>query len=290
MEYGLLDVERKPKISARWRCFLAALMGTVGLAAVASSVLPKHNGISFTSLAAGSAEFEWVEYRAGSWNGAANGIIQKLKEAGVKRGQIVSIDAHNNGNNADAIFSAHFARSFASKGDLDIKYTAQNTNYGWATFYNKAATEVDTTDLISITGSCNSGGNAVLYVFSYAPAAQNNVVAKKLDWVESRAGSWNGAAAGIISKLKNSGAQRGQIVSIDAHNNSPDGDAIFSAFYDAGLPGYGALNIDFKAQNTDKSWSGFYGVASQQATTDVISFTSSINSNGNAVTYVFNYS
>ena len=47
--------------------------------------------------------------------------------------------------------------------------------------------------------------------------------------MESRSGSWNDAADGIISKLKNNGVKKGQIISIDAHNNGPDGDAIFSA-------------------------------------------------------------
>jgi len=47
-----------------------------------------------------------LECRAGSWNGAANGIIQQLRDAGVRHGQVISIDAHNNGPKGDAIFSA----------------------------------------------------------------------------------------------------------------------------------------------------------------------------------------
>merc|ERR1712203_784417 len=98
-------------------------------------------------LAAGS-DFEWLEVRAGTWNGAADAIIARLKDHGVQRGQIVSIDAHNNGPDEPAIFSAHFSKSWQSRGALDIRYTAQNTaDYGWATFYNNAARGVDTTDL-----------------------------------------------------------------------------------------------------------------------------------------------
>lgn len=234
--------------------------------------------------------FGWVEVRAGSWNGAADQIISKLKYAGVKRGQIVSIDAHNNGPDADAIFSAHFARDWQSQGDLDITYTAQNTaDYGWATFYSRAVAYADVTDIISITSSCNEHGRGVQYVFSYAPHATNAVVSSTVSWVESRAGSWNGAANGVISKLEAAGVQRGQVIWIDAHNNGPDGDAIFSAFYDKSLPGYGPASITYASQNDDYSWATFYNNAASQATVDVISITSSINEHGRAVTYVFTY-
>jgi hypothetical protein len=52
-------------------------------------------------------KIEYLECRAGSWNGAATDIIEKLKSNEVKKGQILSIDAHNNGPSTDAIFSAH---------------------------------------------------------------------------------------------------------------------------------------------------------------------------------------
>jgi hypothetical protein len=285
MEYGLLKVESNAKTSVRWRCFLAAFTGALGFAALSFCAIPKSRAML---LAAGS-DFEWLEVRAGTWNAAADAIIARLKEHGVERGQIVSIDAHNNGPDEQAIFSAHFSKSWQSKGALDIVYTAQNTaDYGWLTFYNNAASGVDTTDLIGITASCNTGGRGVQYSFSYAPAAANNVVSN-LEWVESRSGSWNGGASSIISKLKSAGVQRGQIVSIDAHNNGPNGDAIFSAFYDKRLPGFGELNINYHAQNTNYGWRTFYNTASGQATANVFGITSSVNENGSAVTYVFEY-
>jgi len=51
----------------------------------------------------------------------------------------------------------------------------------------------------------------------------------QLQYLECRSGGWNGAADGIIKKLQDEGVRHGQVISIDAHNNSPDGDAIFSA-------------------------------------------------------------
>jgi len=236
--------------------------------------------------------FGWVEARGGSWNSAADLIIRRLKDAGVKRGQIISIDAHNNDPDGDAIFSAHFSKAYPSKGHLDITYTEQNAVYGWATFYTNANhdAERDITDLISITSSINSEGYAVTYVFKYSPTA-SNPTSRPLTWKEERAGSWNGGADQIIASIKASGAQRGQIVGIDAHNNGPTQDAIFSAVLDLNAPGYGPIaDIGYYAQNTaGYGWATFYDIASVHATTDVISFTASCNTDGRAVSYVFFY-
>lgn len=169
------------------------------------------------------SDWEWLEARDGSWNGAADAIIQKLVEAGVKRGQIACIDAHNNGPDEEAIFSAHFSKSLPDGGDLQITYDVQNTaEYNWETFYNTAldqAKVVPTADIISITSSCNSGGAAVTYVFKYEPASADEA-SRPLTWKESRSqgSSWNDAAKDIIDQIKASGAQRGQVLSIDAHN------------------------------------------------------------------------
>lgn len=237
---------------------------------------------------------EWVEARAGSWNGGADAVIQRLKDAGVARGQIISIDAHNNGPNDDAIFSAHFCKSYPSQGALDLTYTSQNTaDYGWATFYSNANNDAsgDMADLVSITSSTNENGRAVTYVFKYAPHAVNEVSHASLSTLEQRAGSWNGAADGLISQIKASGAQRGQIVSIDAHNNGPDEDAIFSATINHKALGFGPINdITYEDQNTDAyGWATFYDTAAGQVTPDTISITGSCNTGGRAVLYVFRY-
>lgn len=236
--------------------------------------------------------FDWVEARGSSWDSAANGVIAKLKAAGVKRGQVVNIDAHNNGPDGDAIFSAHYSLSYPSLGDLSIEYTRENTaSQGWAGFYDHACAEAskDTTDLISITSSINEAGRAVTYVFKYARSAAFPVE-HHVSWRESRAGSWNGAADGIIQKIKASGAQRGQVLGIDAHNNGPTGAAIFSATLDMSAPGFGPLEIGYHVQNTGSyGWATFYNVASQEATTDVICITSCNNEGGRGVTYQFYY-
>jgi hypothetical protein len=270
---------------------VAALFG-LGLMWVATTNL-KPSGVDTDTGLFGkpTSNFEWVEVRAGSWNGAADAIIAKLKAAGVKRGQIVTIDAHNNGPDGAAIFSAHYSKSLLSNGDLDISYSAQGADYGWATFYNKASrdAEADITDLISITSSTNSRGRAVTYVFKYVKVA-SHAESRVLTWKEVRAGSWNGAADAIIVQIKASGAQRGQVVGIDAHNNGPDEAAIFSAVLDLTAPGYGALDIGYHSQNiAGVGWGTFYNKASVEATTDVISFTSSCNTGHRGVTYVFYY-
>jgi len=235
---------------------------------------------------------KFVEARADSWEEAAKAIIQKLKDNHVARGQVVSIDAHNNGPDGSAIFSA-FYNDLPGVGPLDIRYDAQNSGeYGWHTFYDNANNaqmkHANAEDIISITGSCNSGDSAVTYVFYTSPTAH---APKPLQWVEARAGSWNTAAHAIIQKLKDKGVARGQIVSIDAHNNSPDGSAIFSAHYSLDLPGDGALDIQYNVQNTSEySWDTFYTNASGAARSeDIISITCSCNCGGSAVAYVFIY-
>mmetsp|Transcript_80050 Transcript_80050/g.138945 ORF Transcript_80050/g.138945 Transcript_80050/m.138945 type:complete len:680 (+) Transcript_80050:187-2226(+) len=168
------------------------------------------------------SDWEWLEARAGSWNGAADAIIQKLTEAGVKRGQIASIDAHNSDPDSDAIFSAHFSKSLPDEGDLQITYDVQNTaEYGWDKFYDTAieqASAVPTGDIIGMTSSCNTGGAGVTYLFKYAPASDG--ASRPLTWKESRSdgSDWKDAAKDILNQIKDSGAQRGQVLCIDAHN------------------------------------------------------------------------
>ena len=124
---------------------------------------------------------DYTECRDGSWNGAANGIIRKLKEAGVQRGQVISIDAHNNGPNEAAIFSAHYCKSLPGKGPLDIQYQCENTaDQGWVAFYQNAAKFAeqntgDRSDLVAITASVNWHGQAVMYTFYYTPVSTKSI-------------------------------------------------------------------------------------------------------------------
>ena len=125
---------------------------------------------------------EFQDGRTGSWNGAANGIIRKLKEAGVQRGQVISIDAHNNGPNEAAIFSAHYCKSLPGKGPLDIQYKCENKGRAkkWDVFYQNAAKFAeqntgDRSDLVAITASVNWHGQAVMYTFYYTPVSTKSI-------------------------------------------------------------------------------------------------------------------
>lgn len=111
--------------------------------------------------------------------------------------------------------------------------------------------------------------------------------------LESRSGSWNGAADGILAQLKEASIQKGQVISIDAHNSGPNNDAIFSAHFCTDLPGCGELDISYKEQNESYGWSTFYenlGAACVGKTKDqIISMTASCSSGGRSVMYVFSY-
>lgn len=279
---------RKP-----WSRSAVAALGVVAMIAGVCVLSPVPLRESITGASRVPTHFEWVEARASSWAGGADLIIAKLKEAGVKRGQIISIDARNNNEDGQAIFSAYYSKALMSKGDLNIKYEVDNAGDGWATFYDRAcaAAGSDITDLISITSSINEGGRSVTFVFRYdAPASRPE--SGKITWVESRSQTWNGAATDIIAKIKATGAKRGQVLGIDAHNNGcGDSDlAIFSAYVDLTAPGYGNLDIEFKSDNTDKyGWATFYNRACARAGPDTISITSSCNMRGGGVTYGFSY-
>merc|ERR1719311_326692 len=43
-------------------------------------------------------EVLFVESRGLSWNGTADGLIMRLEQLGVRRGQVLGIDAHCNGH------------------------------------------------------------------------------------------------------------------------------------------------------------------------------------------------
>jgi len=279
-----------------WSRSPVAVFGSVAMTAgltLACIVSGKPKGLwEATELrSVNSTQFEWVEARHEHWDHAADLLIANVKEAGVKRGQIISIDAHSNPG-SDNIFTAYYSKALLSKGDLNIKVAIQDAGYSWKTFYNKACAVAgsDTTDVISITSSHNGYGSSVTFVFSYdAPASAPE--SRQITWVESRSKTWNGAATDIIAKIKAAGAKRGQVVGIDAHNNgctSVD-DAIFSAYLDLTAPGYGNLNIKYQGQNAKSAWKTFYNQASAAANTDVISLTSSCNGYSSGITYVFSY-
>ena len=51
----------------------------------------------------------FIEVRhSGSWQGACEDLVSKLKQRGFYKGQVWSIDAHVNDPNGDAILSVHW--------------------------------------------------------------------------------------------------------------------------------------------------------------------------------------
>ena len=237
----------------------------------------------------------YVEVRSGSWNGGADLMIQRLKSSGVQQGQLIWIDAHNNGLGLEAIFSAFWDDAIKGEGALDIAYHSQNADYSWSTFYAKASefvANIHPKNLISMTASCNYDQYGVLYVFYYNRPISTSY--QYIRWCEARANSWDEGAKQILFKMKQNGAKAGQVISIDAHNNGEEGDAIFSAWWNASLPVTGELGntIQFRDRNDTTSWNDHYQWGSYTANSpnghlNIHSITSCSNHNGNGVTYIF---
>jgi len=234
-----------------------------------------------------------VECRAGSWDAAANGVIEALQRERVQSGQIIAIDAHNNGPNEEAIFSAHYSRELPAIGPLCVQFERHNSNeMEWSAFYEAAHAQARGKDVISITGSCNSSNGAVMYVFYNVNREPPVRADAHVQFVEARAKSWNAAASAVIAKLLEQDVTSGQVLWIDAHNNGPDEDAIFSAHYSRRLPATGG-RIEYESQNGKYGWRKFYDNAANHIAfhnltkADIKGLTGSCNCDGRSVMYVF---
>eukprot|EP00854_Cymbomonas_tetramitiformis_P012324 gene12324-14555_t len=272
----------------------------------------------------------------GEWDAAAGELVAQLEKAGVRRGQLLAVDAHCSSNFGKPIFSAHFAASLPDQGPLDLHFHGQHTDvYGWDDFYRIAASLVDNPrrvregpgSVVNITGSCSIGSSAALYVFWHGgpnveEAAPVEGDLLDVQYVEARAAgdSWTEAAEAVIAKLQELNVRRGQILSIDAHNNDPDHDAIFSAHFcrgappcahlnsepwcqkighismgpSLGLPDKGELRVSFHSQElSENSWEIIYRLAEKAVAgcdkDDVISITGAGTEDGTAVYFAFMY-
>ena len=159
----------------------------------------------------------------GSWDGAAENIIHTLNSMCVQKGQLISIDAHNDGPNGEAIMSALWDDNVKGEGQLNMSYYKQNQNYEWSQFCSNAAdfiSNIDPKNNISITGSCNEKGRAVLYVFYHKGNTPTDT--QNIRWCQVRGIHWNDAAQKLVDEMKKNGAKAGQIISINAHNNMYD--------------------------------------------------------------------
>eukprot|EP00794_Sanderia_malayensis_P012816 gene12816-14129_t len=239
---------------------------------------------------------KWVESRSDGWQDGADKIIALLKEKSVLRGQVLAVDAHNNGARTQAMFSAFYDLNHPSNGEqaLNLAYEHQNASYSWQEFYETASRQVKgvkSEDIVTLTGCCNEKGHSVFFAFYHYPShgpADHNVA-----FIDSRADSWNGAADAIIGNLNRCGAKQGQILSIDAHNNKEDEKAIFSAFWDANLPSQGRLSVGYKAFSAKYGWPTFYDNIATECNklkrNNLISITGSINCHDSSVMYLFFY-
>ena len=102
----------------------------------------------------------YVESRSCNYDNAAKEIIQKLQDAGVKRGQVLSIDAHAS-NDGEAVFSAHYSLQLADEGPLEVELSIKrmaDTHEGWNALYqfglNTAETVGISKNIIAMTALC----------------------------------------------------------------------------------------------------------------------------------------
>ena len=85
------------------------------------------------------------EWSGTGWDSAANSLLELVNPLGLKRGQIVSIDAHNNGNGAHdmAMFVAHYVQPDAVPSGSPraaINYhCVENRENSWSRFCRSTA-------------------------------------------------------------------------------------------------------------------------------------------------------
>merc|ERR1712126_50258 len=77
-------------------------------------------------------------------------------------------------------------------------------------------------------------------------------------------GDWIPVLEQMVKQLQQQGFHRGQIYSIDVHNNGPDADGIVSAHWTGQPVGYGGTAyIGFELLNDTNSWHNHYSWASE---------------------------
>jgi hypothetical protein len=112
---------------------------------------------------------EHIEHRTGTWESCATAIIISLNELRLPPRSCISIDAHNNSADGDAIISAFYKRKkdLSDETFVEFGYYLQNSKKAWETQYGHAQDFVDLLfelnekrerefSIISVTSSCNS--------------------------------------------------------------------------------------------------------------------------------------
>eukprot|EP00931_Biecheleriopsis_adriatica_P070683 TRINITY_DN44471_c0_g1_i1.p1 TRINITY_DN44471_c0_g1~~TRINITY_DN44471_c0_g1_i1.p1 ORF type:complete len:553 (-),score=60.28 TRINITY_DN44471_c0_g1_i1:110-1708(-) len=242
---------------------------------------------------------EYLEARSShSWNEAADRLVQAVTAKGLRRGQSVWVDAHNNGPHGEAIFMACWSPDSQTDtgmqtSPLSLAYHAINIRDDWPVLYDQACLfccSLHLGQLVSVTCSCNEGGKKVCYVWYDAGSGWDAAPTLQPQWTAVSAGSWLPAGQAISQRLAEVAPAR-KILSIDAHNCGPTGDALFVAFYDAQQTAPTG-RFFFTHQNASYAWDQFYRRALTDATyfgKNTISITSSCNENNRAVTFAWYY-
>jgi len=242
----------------------------------------------------------YVEYRCHGWDDCARGIISKLAQNEVKKGQVLWINAHNNDSDSEAIMSAYWdddIDNWDELEDLNISFHSKNDHDPWDAFYEDACQYLATLrpeDVISVTASCNYGGRAVMFVFHYEGEKLSGNDKQEISFCNESSHAYETAANKVVEKMKNEGVKPGQIIGIDVHNSGTMGDARFCAFWNRGLPATGDLNnMIIKDKNDHFDWDMHYRWVCNRINIHykplktVHSITSCCNYHGRGVTYAF---
>lgn len=222
-----------------------------------------------------AAPVEHICAAAGSWNGAGFSLLSALLEAGVERGQLLGIDAHNDNPDAPATFTAHICKGLPGYGPLALAMdcSANEADTDWAILEGRVAEQSTGRDLVLTTGSSNCDGRVVLYCFWHVPDDHLEFCI-----VETAPGTWRAAAEALVSRLCELNVSRSEIVSIDAHNKGFGQPCVLSAHYrqqgdDTQIAP--PLQLAWELQESDReNWPYLRGWVNARATgKDVISIT-----------------
>lgn len=239
--------------------------------------------------------WKFIEKRSSCWDEVATALTADIMKQGLHAGQLKWVDAHVNPDGTK-ILTAYWDETVPLVGEdadlLDLRWHTLHSDAEWSTLYDSACgfcNDLCRGQLVSVTCSCNTGPRHVCFVF-YDANTKGDVPRLQLKWVSAAGGSWNGAANKIEEQLREH-ASLHPVVSVDAHNSSPDDPALFVGFYDAGdsVPSK-VGGLAFTHQNSEYAWFKFYERAVQEAAyfeLSPIAITSSVNCKGYSVTFTW---
>ncbi|CAE7281350.1 Hmox2 [Symbiodinium sp. KB8] len=218
------------------------------------------------------------------WTVAAQGVIQELRTAGVEQGQVLWIDFHSSG--AEAKACAYFCTELPSRGDLEVAFEVKS-GFDMQELHRWACSQASGREIISITmsSSCMRGRPVTIAIFYYAGELSQ---VGDVRWISVGGGAWEFAASQLAVALRAAGVQREQLLAVDAHNEHPDDNAMFCAYYTAARQGSGPVALDWRAFNRQCDWQVHYlNGSSVVKDEEVTSITASSNCAGRTVQYAF---